>query len=476
MAFSVTSVAPNHGPAGVSTPVTVGGTDLDTVTRVQMWMTAAGQGSAVDVPHQIVGPTQLTLSSMIAPAPGAGTLFVAPPTGGSFQNFTFTSPPPTITALTPAAGPAGTTVSISGIALDTTTALSVGGAPVPFSIVSSTLVTFVAPDWGLSGPQTVIVRSTLGQTTAVFTYPAAPPVCRRKAWLTLGSRTVQLEDETAGYFCTELDLGYPEVREVTSNRPDQDGIDDRTAFWAGRAVSADISVQQSAGANWVDVVAASFAPFMVPSARPQLHYTLDRGPNSPERVMTVRPADYTWPISGSRRREVHLSWIAADPVARDPSITTATAWAGTTGAQGRTYPLTFPRVYPAGSGNPTSAQLVSPGDVPFKPLLRIYGPISSPVVQLVARDANNAQLFVALIAFQSSVVIDAGRRIDVDLARHTALRDGDPAQSVMSLLNWNATTWPALPPAPAVTTMTIAGTGTTGVSQVQASWQDGYLI
>lgn len=476
MAFAVQTMNPSSGPAGRATPVTCGGTDLDTVTRVQMWMTSDGQSAAVNVPYQILSAALLTLTTMIAPRPGPGTLFIAPPTGGAFLNFTFTNPPPSITALSPAAGPAGTTVTMTGMGLDTATTVSVGGAQVPFTIVSPTVLTFVAPDWGLSGPQRVIVGSSLGTSSATFTYPAAPPVCRRRAWLTMGGRTMPLEDETVGYFCTELDLGYPDVREVTNNRPDADGIDDRTTLWGARAISADIQVMQSAGANWIDAVAASFAPFMVPSARPQLHYTLDRGPTSPERVITVRASDYAWPLTGSKTRAVHLSWVASDPVVKDPSTATATAWAGVAGALGRTYNLTYPRTYPTGSQGPTTGTLSSPGDVPFKPLLQIFGPISAPTVTLTARDVNNVQLFVARIAFLSSVVIDANHRIDVDLARHTALRDGDPAQSVMALLNWNLTTWPALPVAPSSTTMQLSGTGTTPVSQVQASWQDGYLI
>ena len=42
-----------------------------------------------------------------------------------------------------------------------------------------------------------------------------------------------------------------------------------------RVVSADITALAGAGAR-IDDVADNFAPFMVPSARPVLHYVLDR--------------------------------------------------------------------------------------------------------------------------------------------------------------------------------------------------------
>ena len=85
--------------------------------------------------------------------------------------------------------------------------------------------------------------------------------CIRTAWLTLGALTLPLEDESRGYYCTQLDLGYPEVRDVTTNRPDQNGIDDRTQYFGSRLVSANILAQEPP----VDDVAAVFAPFMVPS-------------------------------------------------------------------------------------------------------------------------------------------------------------------------------------------------------------------
>src|SRR5215831_18145121 len=132
--------------------------------------------------------------------------------------------------------------------------------------------------------------------------------CARTAWLTLDTRTVYLEDLTKGYFCTELDLGYPEVREVMSNKPDAAGADDRTNLFGARVVSANITAAASAGAV-IDDVADSFAPYMDPAARPVLHYVLDR-PGTPERTLTLRAAAWSWPIAGPYDRDIHLQWVA----------------------------------------------------------------------------------------------------------------------------------------------------------------------
>ena len=170
------------------------------------------------------------------------------------------------------------------------------------------------------------------------------PQSVRRAWLVLGSLTIQLDNPAAGWSCQSLDLGSPIVRSVMTNKPDADGIVDRTQYMGARTVVAAVSAISTAGAR-IDDVASAFAPFMVPSARPVLHYVLDRS-GAAERTLTLRPDSYDWPIVGAIERDVALQWIAADPVARDPSVQTATAWAGSGTGGGRTYNLTFNRVSP----------------------------------------------------------------------------------------------------------------------------------
>ena len=294
-----------------------------------------------------------------------------------------------------------------------------------------------------------------------------PAECIRRAWLTLGALTMPLEDKGAGYYCTELNLGYPEVRDVVSNRPDQHGVDDRTAYFGSRVVSANITAQRDP----VDAVAASFAPFMVPSVRPVLHYVLDR-PGAPERAFTVRASGYSWPVTGSKRRDIQLQWVAADPVAVDPTQRSATAWAGSEVGGGRVYNLTFNRTYGAEGGSlPTAAVLTSPGDVIVWPLLRIYGPIAQPLVTFT----YDAPTPPASVVFTAPFNVDAGRYVEVDTDEKTAYRDGDRSQPVLGSIDWLATVWPYIPARNAPATMTLTGEGTTGTTQVQATWQDGYL-
>jgi hypothetical protein len=297
-----------------------------------------------------------------------------------------------------------------------------------------------------------------------------PPAvsCVRAAWLALGSTTIPLENQAAGYFCSSLDLGYPDVRDVVNNRPDQDGIDDRTMYMGSRVVTAAITALAGAGAR-IDAVAASFAPFMVPSARPVLHYVLDR-PGAAERTLTMRASGYSWPISGADQRDIQLQWVA-DPVARDVNQQQVIAWSGSSTVAGRTYPLTFNRIYPPGGGTGTGATIRSAGDVPVRPRLLIYGPITNPRVNFVVYPALTQTALVT----QGGLIINAGHYLDVDTARKTAYVDGDPAQSVLQYVDWINSSWPVLPVNPGYTLMTLAGSSTSGITQVQATWRDGFL-
>lgn len=293
--------------------------------------------------------------------------------------------------------------------------------------------------------------------------------CVTRAWLVLGSLTMPLEDEDGGWFMTELALGYPSVRDVVNVRPDQDGAIDRTQFFGERAVSASVKAVTWAGAQ-LDDVASRFAPFMVPSARPVLHYVLDR-PGAPERILTVRAAGYEFIVDNPDERDIHLAWIAADPIVRDPTPHLATAFTGSSpGTAGRRYNLVFPRVYPSGGGGPVSATIYSPGDVAVRPLLRIYGTVTAPVVSFTPGAGAFAML--------PTMTISGGHYVEADCAAQTAWLDGDRTRSVAAYIDWATIYaqggWPLIPPRSTIT-MTMTGQSTSGNAQTQVSWQDGYL-
>ena len=390
---------------------------------------------------------------------------------------------PTFDHMTPTHGEAGDRVGIYGTALDTVTAVTFGAATALIWYRSSGGISVFAPP-NPDGAVPVTLEAPDGDVAAgTFTYGAPPVVippptahpCIRKAWLTHGGRTLPLEDTAAGYICTELDLGWPEVRDVTNARPDADGIDDRTRYFGSRGVSANILATSQLGAV-VDDVASAFGYYMRPDLRPELHYVLEREGN-PERVLTVRGSGYSWPIDGGGKREVSLQWVAADPIARSAEVSTANAWAGSATVGGRRYDLAFNRIYPPGGGSSTVAAVVTVGDVPVYPLIRVYGPATAPVVySTAAPSGGGAFLGQYEIAFKAGYVVDAGHYVEVDNAAHTAYLDGDRALPVLDQILWSSSSWIVFLPQPAHNTLWMHGGSTaSGITQVEALWRDGWL-
>jgi hypothetical protein len=79
------------------------------------------------------------------------------------------------------------------------------------------------------------------------------------------------------------------------------------------------------------------------------------------------------------------------------------------------------------------------------------------------------------LAFVAGFVINAGHHVDIDTEARTVWRDGDPARSVLSSLDWTRTSWQWIPPQPSSTDMSLTGTATSAATKVQAFWNDGYL-
>ena len=170
---TVTSVSPTAGPTAGGTSVTITGTNFTGATAVTFGATAATS-------FIVISATQITATSPV----GTGTVNVRVTTDGgtsatgAANQFTYI-PAPTITLLSPTAGPlaGGTSVTISGTNFTGATAVAFGATPATtFTVDSATQITAVSP----AGVGTVEVRvTTTGGTSAVvvadqFTYLPAP--------------------------------------------------------------------------------------------------------------------------------------------------------------------------------------------------------------------------------------------------------------------------------------------------------------
>ena len=287
----------------------------------------------------------------------------------------------------------------------------------------------------------------------------------RAAWLVLDGQALALDDHDVGYAMTELDIGGPDVRDVVNNRPNQHGVDDRTRFMGGRVVTAKITAWPG-GAVPLDDIVRLFGPYANPAVRPELHWTALSGDDL-ERVLVLRASSLAAPMGNPGRRDFQLAWVAADPVIRDATVKVAIAWAGASTGPGRLYALTFNRVYPPGGGAPVAAWLDVAGDVLVRPLCQLFGPITGPGLLFTSVGIGRLTL-----AFKPDVVVDAGHYIEVDLDAHTARYDGDPTQDMLAEVAWGDP-WPVVGPAGGW--VDYYGSSTSGVTQCQVSWRDGYL-
>ncbi len=172
---SVTSIAPNSGPTAGNTLVTITGSNFILGATVTI-------GGAAATSVTFVSSTSITCRTPARPA-GAASVTVTNPdgqTGTLAGGFTYV-PPPTVTSVSPNAGPTGggTLVTITGTAFVSGATVTIGGAAATsVTFVSSTQLTAVTPA-GTLGPRNVVVTNPDGQSGTFsngFTYSTTPTV------------------------------------------------------------------------------------------------------------------------------------------------------------------------------------------------------------------------------------------------------------------------------------------------------------
>ena len=81
--------------------------------------------------------------------------------------------PPSIITFSPANGPAGTTVTVTGINLKTAVSAAVGGVPAVFAVVSGNAVTVTVPAGAATGPITILTAGGTATSATNFTLTAS---------------------------------------------------------------------------------------------------------------------------------------------------------------------------------------------------------------------------------------------------------------------------------------------------------------
>jgi hypothetical protein len=237
-------------------------------------------------------------------------------------------------------------------------------------------------------------------------------------------------DDTPLLHITELDLSYPEVREVADDRPEADGTIDQTKHFGSRVVTlvGKVAIDwQSRGQR--QLVMDLLAPFLRPGKRSWLYSRFDDG--SVKRIM-LRPDQFSRPQIANVQ-DISLSFKSPTGVLEtDPS--NELRLIPEVAVQGRTYPLIHPRVYPHGSGTLWLAE--NRGNAPADWIARIFGPCHGPAVENVT-----TRQAVDLAGLQ----LGPGEFVEVNSREHTVLADGLRESSRWHTVDYANTVWWQLP-------------------------------
>jgi len=175
---TVTSISPSTGPSGGGQTVVITGTGFSAAAG-----TGAVKFGAANAIYTVNSNTQITAT---APANAAGTYDITVTTPGgtsatsAADQYTYAATP-TVTAISPSAGPTsgGQTVAITGTNFSGATSVTFGGtAATGYTVVNGTSIMATAP----AGTGAVDIRvTTSGGTSAIsaadmYTYVAAPTV------------------------------------------------------------------------------------------------------------------------------------------------------------------------------------------------------------------------------------------------------------------------------------------------------------
>ena len=154
---TITSLTPSAG--GVGSAVTINGTGFTGATDVTF--------NGLPIPYTVVSATTITIAVPMTAPLGQADIFVTTPDGTSNGVFyTVIVPVPTITSLSPAVGPFGTAVTITGTGFVGATAVVFNGTPAAYTIVNATTITTTVPVGAFTG--NLVVTSSSGTSNGVL--------------------------------------------------------------------------------------------------------------------------------------------------------------------------------------------------------------------------------------------------------------------------------------------------------------------
>jgi len=278
-----------------------------------------------------------------------------------------------------------------------------------------------------------------------------------------GMVPLPLTPET-GFSLRTVDKGDPETREVVSYAADADGTIDTTTHIGARVVTLNVTITPTDGETREEK-RRRLRAFTAPSLRPYLFLSEDGLPEVRAQMRRGNPS-FSNIIDRPGRADCIVQWVVPAGVFESADEHTQDVYASASVAStaGRTYPLTFPRIYPAAAPL-GSATIFNAGNIDSYPLLRMYGPFSEPVLDILTTGKS-----LSLVG----ITVASGDFLEIDTRKRTILLNGDPTATRYDKLAFPASRWWSLPPGPTEVRFHPA-TYTQGVTRTQFVWRDNYL-
>jgi hypothetical protein len=276
--------------------------------------------------------------------------------------------------------------------------------------------------------------------------------------LELGGTSLLLDDPANGLQCTQVDLGWPDVRTVAEVRPLVDGTIDSTQRFGARAVSLAVAALDSNAGTWKQAL-ARLAQFLGAAARPTLVLNLG-GVNY---RMGLAPDQSAAPFENPHHARVQLAFRTPDPYLYT-DMHTAEVRASSTPGVGRTYPLIPPRTYPTSNSFPGLVTIDNQGIAITWPTVRVIGPLTNSAFSIT--NQTTGQTFSL-----SAMTIPAGTYLEIDMRERTVRLNGDPNLSRFSSVNFTTSQWVGLIPG----ANDVRFQPVTGDVVILVDWADPYL-
>ena len=236
------------------------------------------------------------------------------------------------------------------------------------------------------------------------------------------------ECNAAGYIVTGWEIGFPAARPVVRNRALGDGTIDSSRFIGARAVSMAITLDVTKQDPQISI--DNLTAYMSPRVRPRLVWTIPG--STEERSLLVRGESAPVSIQRPQANTITAWFIGVRGVLESPNESTLLITPGSDVEVGRTYDLTFDRVYPA--SEPIGSRIVvNEGNESTDWTATIFGPAVNPKVTI-----NGVAMWFDRDGGQT---LAAGETLTINTRTKTVYLNDDPTASRYNKINFTDWSW-----------------------------------